>query len=62
METQTTSAPDTVLVVDDELFLRELCAEIIADEGYRVVSASDATEGLRIAAVPARADARPRSR
>lgn len=49
METQTTSAPDTVLVVDDELFLRELCAEIIADEGYRVVSASDATEGLRIA-------------
>lgn len=41
--------PDTVLVVDDEHFVRELCLEIIAGEGYRVLAARDADEGLRIA-------------
>lgn len=46
METQT---PDTVLVVDDERFVRELCVEIIAGEGYRVLAAQDADEGLRLA-------------
>jgi two-component system nitrogen regulation sensor histidine kinase GlnL len=46
MEAQT---PDTVLVVDDERFVRELCVEIIASEGYRVLAAPDADEGLRLA-------------
>ena len=46
METQ---LADTVLVVDDERFVRELCVEIIAGEGYRVLAARDADEGLRIA-------------
>ena len=41
--------PDTVLVVDDEPFMRELCLEIITSEGYRVLAAQDADEGLRIA-------------
>ncbi|HWT78645.1 MAG TPA: response regulator, partial [Candidatus Methylomirabilis sp.] len=45
MEAQT---PDTVLVVDDERFVRELCVEIIAGEGYRVLAAPDAEEGLQI--------------
>ncbi len=45
MENQT---PDTVLVVDDERFVRELCTELIAGEGYRVLAAPDADEGLRI--------------
>jgi PAS domain S-box-containing protein len=46
METQ---MPDTVLVVDDERFVRELCVEIIAGEGYRVLAAPDADEALRLA-------------
>lgn len=41
--------PDRVLVVDDERFVRELCAEIIAGEGYQVLAAPDADEGLRLA-------------
>jgi PAS domain S-box-containing protein len=41
--------PDTVLVVDDERFVRELCVEIIAGEGYQVLAAPDADEGLRLA-------------
>lgn len=40
---------DTVLVVDDERLVRELCVDIIASEGYRVLAAQDADEGLRIA-------------
>lgn len=42
-------SPDTVLVVDDERFVRELCVEIIAGEGYHVLAAPDADEGLRLA-------------
>ena len=40
---------ETVLVVDDEHFVRELCVEIVAGEGYRVLAAQDAEEGLRLA-------------
>ena len=43
------AAESTVLVIDDERFVRELCVEIIAGEGYRVLGASDAEEGLRLA-------------
>ena len=48
MEIQTPAVSYTVLVVDDERFVRELCVEIIAGEGYRVLSAPDADEGLRL--------------
>jgi PAS domain S-box-containing protein len=49
MEAQTPAPNETVLVVDDERFVRELCVEIIAGEGYRVLAAQDADEGLRLA-------------
>jgi len=43
------SAESTVLIIDDERFVRELCVEIIAAEGYRALAASDAEEGVRLA-------------
>jgi PAS domain S-box-containing protein len=49
MEDKISDAPETVLVVDDERFVREICVEIIAAEGYRVLAAQDAEEGLRLA-------------
>ncbi|MBI4842249.1 MAG: response regulator [candidate division NC10 bacterium] len=49
MEAESPAAQQTVLVVDDERFVRELCAEIIAAEGYHVLAAEDADEGLRLA-------------
>jgi PAS domain S-box-containing protein len=50
MERQAKSpAQDTVLIIDDELFVRELCVEIISDEGYKAMAVPDATEGFRIA-------------
>jgi two-component system nitrogen regulation sensor histidine kinase GlnL len=49
MEPQTSPPNETILVVDDERFVRELCVEIIAGEGYRVLAAQDADEGLRLA-------------
>lgn len=48
MEAESPEPRETVLVVDDERFVRELCAEIIAGEGYRVLVAEDADEGLRL--------------
>ncbi len=41
---------ESVLVVDDELLIRKLCGDILAAEGYRVLTAADAEAGLRIAA------------
>jgi len=41
---------EAVLVVDDELLIRKLCGDILAAEGYRVLTAADAEAGLRIAA------------
>jgi two-component system nitrogen regulation sensor histidine kinase GlnL len=38
-----------VLVIDDERFVREICADIISGEGYQVLTAPDAEEGLRLA-------------
>ena len=44
------SEPKTVLVVDDEDVIRETVREILADEGYRVVAAPDATAVLDLVA------------
>lgn len=44
------SEQKTVLVVDDEDVIRETVREILADEGYRVVAAPDATAVLDLAA------------
>ena len=40
------SAQRTVLVVDDEDVIRETVREILTDEGYRVIAASDGSEVL----------------
>ena len=40
------SAEETILVVDDEDGIRESIREILCDEGYRVVEASDGTKVL----------------
>ena len=37
-------ANNTVLVVDDEVGIRELLSEILSDEGYRVVLAENAEQ------------------
>lgn len=38
--------PQRILVVDDDLFLRELYVEVLQDEGYDVHAAHDGQEGL----------------
>lgn len=38
--------PPTILVVDDTDAVRELCADVLATAGYRVLSASSAEEAL----------------
>lgn len=38
--------PDTILVVDDELEIRNVLAQTLIDEGYRVVQASDGRAAL----------------
>ena len=38
----------TVLVVEDETLIRMLAADSLADSGYKVLEAADATEALRI--------------
>ena len=35
-----------VLIIDDELDIRQAVAEVLADEGYQVYSAGDGAEGL----------------
>ena len=40
---------DGVLVIDDELLIRKICSDILAAEGYRVLTAGDAESGLRLA-------------
>jgi response regulator RpfG family c-di-GMP phosphodiesterase len=41
---QKSAACATILVVEDETFVRELTCEILQDEGYRVLKARNATE------------------
>jgi len=40
----------TVLVIDDEPSARDMISRMLAKDGYRVVTASNGTDGLRIAA------------
>lgn len=39
---------ETVLVIDDDRLIRELCADILRGEAYRVLGAEDAEAGLRM--------------
>lgn len=39
----------TVLVVDDERFMRELCGDILAQANFEILHAADAEEGLALA-------------
>ncbi|NCC23634.1 MAG: response regulator [Deltaproteobacteria bacterium] len=45
-----TSISPTILVVDDEPMILEMCAEALHDMGYRVLLASDGQEGVEILA------------
>lgn len=40
------AATPTVLVVDDDLVVREACALLLEDHGFHVVTAIDGTDGL----------------
>ncbi len=37
-----------VLIVEDDGLVRDLAAEVLADEGYEVLTASDGTEAVRL--------------
>ena len=39
----------TILVVDDEPYIREFLHQVLTDEGYRVVTAGDGAEALVVA-------------
>lgn len=41
------NASRTILIVEDDRDIRDVLAEILADEGYRVLLAEDGVEGLR---------------
>jgi two-component system, cell cycle sensor histidine kinase and response regulator CckA len=40
--------PPTILLVEDEVFVREVAGEVLASAGYRVLKAVNASEALRI--------------
>ena len=42
------AASGRVLVVDDEVEIREIVAEVLADEGYEVVTAPDGAAALEL--------------
>ena len=42
---------EKILVVDDDQPMRELLAELLSNEGYEVVSASNGPEAIRLAAL-----------
>ena len=46
---QTRGDAATVLVIDDDATARDVISRILAREGYRVVTAADGAEGLRLA-------------
>ena len=43
-------APDrpVVLIAEDEVLVRMLIADVLQDEGYRIIEAANATEALRV--------------
>ena len=43
-------ATRTVLVIEDDALIQELVHDVLVDEGYRVLRASDGEAGLRVAA------------
>jgi two-component system, chemotaxis family, chemotaxis protein CheY len=50
MDRDAVGRPDTVLVADDEPEIRDLLHLLLADAGYRVVTAVDGHEALELAA------------
>src|SRR5580692_9621606 len=40
-------APETILLVEDEAFVRKVTAEVLESAGYRLVIAGSATEALK---------------
>ncbi len=40
--------PGTILLVEDEGFVREVAYEVLSRAGYRVLKASNATEALQV--------------
>ena len=42
--------PQRILVVEDDLAIREAMVEVLGELGYEVVTASDGQQGLRLAA------------
>lgn len=41
-------APETILVIEDETIMREACQDILAGQGYRVLTAADGTAGIEL--------------
>ena len=48
--TERSSEEKTVLLIDDSLTFREALREALVDQGYRVITANDGEEGLRMIA------------
>ena len=48
MKTNPAGGGETILVVEDEQMVRDFVCEVLQSEGYRVISASDGEEALRI--------------
>jgi CheY-like chemotaxis protein len=42
------SLPDTILIVDDDAAMRDAMRSLLEEEGYRVATANDGREALRI--------------
>lgn len=49
-------AGGTVLVIEDEANIRVLVAEVLGEEGFRVLTAADGAQGLKILQAPGRID------
>jgi two-component system cell cycle sensor histidine kinase/response regulator CckA len=47
-EPQILGEPRTILLVEDEAFVREVASEVLSSAGYRVLAAKDAAEAWRI--------------
>ena len=48
MEDLFTGGDETILLVDDEEYIRELGVELLTDAGYKVLTATDGEEGLEL--------------